>query len=110
MSAVFPNIERIDSGPAFMDKSDARPILAVHRQMAEERYTKDLELIADWICTAETDLEDCDYFGPISTAELVRLWFGGEANEQQCKAISDELRKRYLEENESRIAFDAARM
>lgn len=107
---AFPNIERRDSGPAYIDRSDTRPITAMERQIAEEKFTNDLFLVADWVHSADENREDSDYFGPISTAELLRLCFGGKTNEQQSKAALDELRKRYLEENESRIAFEAARI
>ena len=106
---AFPNIERRDSGPACFDRSDTRPVTAMHRQIAEEHLTNDLFQIADWVHCADEAREPCDYFGPISTAELVRLCFGGKTTEQQSKAALDELRKRFLEENESRIAFEAAR-
>jgi hypothetical protein len=107
---AYPHIERRESGPAYLDRSDARPVLSIHRQMAEERYTNDLYLLADWIHSADESREDSDYFGQISSAELVRLCFGGKTNEQQSKAALTELRKRYLEDNKSRIAFDAARI
>jgi RNase P/RNase MRP subunit p30 len=106
---AYPHIERRDSGPAYLDRSDARPVLPIHRQMAEERYTKDVELIADWLCVASDDREPSEYWGPISTSELAQQAFSGTLNEEQCKAALTELRKRYLEDNESRIAFDAAR-
>ena len=110
MSYAFPNIERMDSGPAYLDRSEVRPVTAIHRKLAEERYTKDVELIADWLAVSSDDREPCDYFGPISTTELAQMLFSGALNEEQCKAASDELRKRYLDEYESRIAHDAARM
>lgn len=107
---AYPNVERRDSAPSFMDRTNVRAVTVVHRQIAEERYTQDVELIADWMNVADDSREHSDYFGPISTAELVRVCFGGKTNEQQSKAALDELRKRYLDEYESRIAFDAARM
>lgn len=108
--SAHPYIERRESGLPWLDRSDTRDITAMERQIAEEKFTNDLFLVADWVHSADESREDCDYFGPISTAELLRLCFGGKTNEQQSKAALDELRKRYLEDNESRIAFEAARI
>jgi hypothetical protein len=110
MSYAFPNIERVESGPIFLDRAEVRPVTATHRKLAEERYTKDVELIADWLNTASDEREQSDFWGPISTTELAQLLFSGALNQEQCKAASDELRKRYLDDNEARIAHDAARM
>lgn len=108
--SAYPYIERRESGPSYLDRSDMRPVLSIHRQMAEERYTNNVELVADWLCVASDDPEPSEYWGLISTNELAQQAFSGKLNAEQCKAALDELRKRYLEDNEPRIAFEAARM
>ena len=107
---AYPHIERRESGPAYLDRSDSRPVLSIHRQIAQEKLTEDVTLIADWLCVASEDPEPSEYWGEISTNELAQQAFSGKLNAEQCKAAMDELRKRYLENNESRIAFDAARI
>lgn len=93
-----------------MDKSNPDDVLANHRKMAEKKLCEDVPGIADWICGCSGQAEFSEYWGRISSQELVQLCFGGELNEEQCKSALDELRSRYIADYAEQLDDEAGRI
>lgn len=96
MNAVL-NIERRESGPSWADNSDIPDVSRTAILMAEEKTCENTELFYEWLQGhSGCDREPSNFFGPISTDELVRMGLSGKATFSQCSAIWDELRTRFL--------------
>ena len=86
------------------DNSNPPELRAAHWILAERRFTKDVELFADWVSCCSEAREPSDYWALISTAELVRMGLSGMCNPEQAKAVLDEIRKRYLADQDVEFA------
>lgn len=71
-------------------------------QLAQAKVLADLETYGDFVAGASEDREPCAYFGPISTADLLRIANGAPINSgtlpnaEQRLAARDETLRRYL--------------
>lgn len=92
----FARCEKCESGPRHLDKTNAPDLQQVHIDMAEERYTQDVETFADWVACASEEREPSVFWTSISSAELVRVGLSGKCTPEQAQQAWIELRKRYL--------------
>lgn len=73
------------------------PLTPLAQRIGEEDACKDVPLFATWLESASQDRQPSEYFGPISTLELVRdYWLNPRADKDGVHAASIEIRRRFL--------------
>lgn len=73
-------------------------------QIGREQVCQDVESFADWLACASSEREDCAYFGPISSHELIaEIVMQDRATIDQVGQAMREIRRRYLEDNQKRV-------
>ena len=81
-----------------------------HYRWAKEKLFEDIETYADWVCVPDENREPSKFFGPISTAELIRLTLNEEANNNHLAEACREIQRRFVEDNRERVEKEAARL
>ena len=73
-------------------------------QIGREQVSQDVDSFADWLACASSEREDCAYFGPISSHDLIaEIVMQQRATDQQIAEAMREIRRRYLADNQERV-------